>query len=115
MSSILIMGMEMPLDCKHCYYKKLPNFPRCWHQPMELISRDGENTSWKLGDLIKTCPLREIETPHGDLIDRDAIEYISYVNGDVTVAKDVIQTIPAVIEAELHFSHRKGEDVDWKR
>lgn len=59
--SILIKGMDMPNVCGQC-------------KIAEAIQCDG----WKYVRSIKLdrwrhCPLVEVQTPHGDLIDRDVV------------------------------------------
>lgn len=54
----------------------------------------------------KLCPLIEVLTPHGRLIDADKIEYHFEVNGNTAmegcefVTKGEIGRVPTVIEAE---------------
>ena len=57
---VLIKGMEMPHDCDSC---KVSDILDCtlW-KPMDIGERHPE------------CPLVEVPTPHGDLIDRDILE-----------------------------------------
>lgn len=63
--SILIKGMEMPKTCGECEARHL--------------AKCGVTLQWLLGpeDYYKTkkedCPLVEIKTPHGRLIDEDAL------------------------------------------
>ena len=56
---VLIKGMEMPHDCDSC---KVSDILDCtlW-KPMDIGERHPE------------CPLVEVPTPHGDLIDRDEV------------------------------------------
>lgn len=103
MSSILVRGMEMPHCCVVCPLKEMyPDGLLCKAtNPHKYIPNFFHKRYEK-------CPLVEVSTPHGDLIDR------SLFIGD-TDPIDRIWAVPAVIEAESHFSHRKGEEVDWKR
>ena len=70
--SILIKDMEMPETCEECSF-------HCYHSdgeyvcvatplfyPMNLANSKGIRKDW--------CPLVEVPTPHGDLIDRDVLE-----------------------------------------
>ena len=79
--SILIKDMEMPETCEECSF-------HCYHSdgeyvcvatqlfyPMNLANSKGIRKDW--------CPLVEVPTPHGDLIDIDS---------KITVAiKDVLK------------------------
>jgi hypothetical protein len=63
---VLIKGMEMPHDCDSC---KVSDILDC--------------TLWKpmdIGEMHPECPLVEVPTPHGDLIDRDILEQ-ELING----------------------------------
>ena len=65
--SILIKGMEMPEYCIDCYfYASNSRNDSCL-----LLKRTlGDN-----GDREGDCPLADVPTPHGRLIDADAINY----------------------------------------
>ena len=101
--SVLIKGMEMPHDCDSC---KVSDILDCtlW-KPMDIGERHPE------------CPLVEVPTPHGRLIDKDRLkremlwnfagEKIPLYDCDNNPVdfhvKDVEATInsqPTVIEAE---------------
>ena len=63
--SVLIKGMEMPEYCIDCYfYASNSRNDSCL-----LLKRTLGND----GDRESDCPLAEVPTPHGDLIDRDAL------------------------------------------
>lgn len=91
--SVLIKGMEMPKDCVSCR----------WHERWGCeLTGIGTNTA-------KGCPLVSIPTPHGRLIDADAI--LSQYNGNILTAQndyaeglrdaaEDIKTAPTIIEAE---------------
>lgn len=88
--SILIKGIEMPKSCGKCpmFYQRL------WYCNLEhrTVDNDDERSDW--------CPLIEVKTPHGDLIDIDDTlnrlpEY--YKKSDL---EDVIGTAQIIIEAE---------------
>lgn len=63
---IYIKGMMMPHDCDSC---KVSDILDCtlW-KPMDIGERHPE------------CPLVEVPTPHGDLVDRDILEQ-EIING----------------------------------
>ena len=87
MSSVLIKGMEMPECCGECFMD-----PPC----SEEIG--GDINIWK--DRHPDCPLVEVETPHGRLIDADETIRIwegATIDGSI---KPIIEARPTVIEAE---------------
>ena len=71
--SIIVRGMEMPTDCRECRLMEYHcSTGETWCAPAERILTvdfkpipfDGR-PDW--------CPLVEIKTPHGDLIDRQKL------------------------------------------
>ena len=84
--SVLIKGMDMPKNCRKCRIE-------CdeWHH----IANTEEGRS-------PTCPLVEVPTPHGDLIDRDKLieEYDSVHVGEPGKARKLMAEAESVIEAE---------------
>lgn len=93
--SILIKGINMPKE------------------PWECPCHDGENGRCKVTqnmcyEIPKDCPLVEISTPHGDLIDRDKLSTsFQLVNdfGDVVgvrhaISINEVEEAPVVIESE---------------
>lgn len=76
--SILIKGINKPQNCWDCWF--------------ELCT----------GKYPDNCPLVEVPTPHGRLIDADklleAIKYLPY--GYRGIIKDVIYNQPTVIESD---------------
>lgn len=76
--SILIKGMEKPKSCDDC----IVPLSRC-----DFLQRRADE-----------CPIIEIPTPHGRLIDRDEI-YISRWDIDTDLAEQ-IQNAPTILEAE---------------
>lgn len=76
--SVLIKGMDMPKDCDSCFM-----VDKCKHRHYELmkfavLKRSGHLDEY--GDfgsrLVKDdCPLIEVPTPHGDLIDGNKMEF----------------------------------------
>ena len=91
--SILIKGMEMPKNCKHCKFRKteLQEEPD-WC----LIS---EESLFELAE--NDCPLVEVP-PHGRLIDADKIGYHSgtWEKGCDWVMQSEIALMPTVIPAD---------------
>ena len=64
--SILIRNMEMPTSCRDCGIEQ----DGFWCGAL-----DGyQNTRCFTNERREDCPLIEVPTPHGDLIDRDALK-----------------------------------------
>ena len=82
--SVLIKGIDKPRDCYSCWLKG------CVHKYM----------------YFKDCPIREVPTPHGRLIDASQFEVFGYdaIEGSfddgVTFVLNKIDDAPTVIEEE---------------
>ena len=74
--SVLIKGMNMPKNCRECPF--LHETSICYE--------------------FSDCPLVEVKSPHGSLIDADKMVK-EYHNGSFDVVK-VAKTMPIIIEAE---------------
>lgn len=61
--SVLIKGMKMPTSCDEC---RLSVDGGCVPQN-QWLNEEGTNKR------LDNCPLIELPSPHGDLIDRDAL------------------------------------------
>lgn len=91
--SLIIKGMQLPQSCSTCRfsYFTVGIRKRC------EISGDEVNP---LIDCRETnCPLVEIPTPHGRLIDEN--ELLRHKYGFSQTARVIIKTTDAVIEAEV--------------
>lgn len=93
--SLLLKGMDMPKNCYHCRF----NYDNLCHALQLSFSyiRENDNIS---------CPLIEIPTPHGRLIDADDLDSITVISypskGDPFVAGRLKKIIaPTIIEAEV--------------
>jgi len=98
--SILIRGVEMPQNCDKCRFQSASKL-YCDAMPYNFCGNtdDIERPDW--------CPLVEIPTPHGRLIDIKSVEdgkfatvgndYQRWWNGAL---ESVIDNAPTVIEAE---------------
>ena len=92
--SILIKGMQMPKECLDC--------PMCDINDDCVLQEDKRFGTWE--EQKKDCPLVEIPEPHGDLIDRDALEadICPDWNGlyvpDNAYSEKLIRNAPTVIE-----------------
>lgn len=105
--SVLIKGIEMPTKCNECNFC-VNGFTE--DAPMyECAVESGENVSVLVDDYGKPfdfrpdwCPLVEIPTPHGRLIDADELANKTFYNATsapyITYKKFV--DTPTVIEAE---------------
>ena len=105
--SILIKGMEMPKCCEECAagaYEYNDNDERCFvcgfiksQHPWECehVEIDGIDTTKVRANF---CPLIEVPTPHGRLIDADAIQDYNVETFGQRLL--IIDTAPTVIEAE---------------
>lgn len=102
--SILLSDMEMPKSCNNCRFSD-------WHgDSFWCIALGGSPIKHSLltedNYKFENCPLIEIPTPHGRLIDADKIEYHFEVNENTAmegcefVTKGEISRVPTVIEAE---------------
>lgn len=77
--SVLIRGMEMPKDCLKCpFCLFVDGYWKC------LV--DGSHADFGGTCRPQNCPLVQVHTPHGRLIDADALK----------------ETIEALIEKHLH-------------
>ena len=102
---VLVKGMKMPKSCGRCPMMRPGNykgqaFPCTCHakdcfpiKPSELDLRDG------------LCPLVELHTPHGDLIDRDILlssenQHYEIHSDSYYVETRTIELAPIIIGAE---------------
>ena len=122
--SVIVMGMEMPKCCEECVagaYEYNDNDERCFvcgfiksQHPWECehVEIDGIDTTKARADF---CPLVEIPTPHGELVDRNGLMDIyadrltavaeryspdSSECGILSGAMKLLAIMPTVIEAE---------------
>lgn len=104
--SVLIKGMEMPNDCNECCLQTRTEYGEtlCGITGVRLaIGFDAVPFCGRAED----CPLVEVKTPHGDLIDVDAIDIYdadsewNYYNDEYTAfSLTAIKAQPSVIPAE---------------
>lgn len=72
--SIFIKGIHMPVSCANCYFSRWEN----GYGDICIITNNFiKDTNKKV-----SCPLVEIPTPHGDLVDVQAIEEIRFHDAD---------------------------------
>lgn len=86
MSSILIKGSVMPLTCEEC---------PCFDSNDYSCNVSGVDVAeYQYTGRPDNCPLVEVPTPHGRLIDAEVAE-TAY-----PLMKHQLMTIPTIIEAE---------------
>lgn len=96
MSSILIKGMEMPERCLDCPMYDCYNY-NCQLYAFGIPVRYNIDGSTR----PKWCELVEVPTPHGRLIDADALDYkLGSSDRDIYVRGVLEEEAPTVIEAE---------------
>lgn len=93
--SILIKGMDMPKCCTECSCCRHDNWNgETAHQcNVSLITFGAEDENWIYDQRPNWCPLVEIPTPHGRLIDADKL----LVEHGLKLTEEFA---PTVIEAE---------------
>ena len=88
--SVLIKGMEMPKTCTMCWLS-----PICPVWVKEVSKHKGYD------DRLSDCPLVEVPTPHGRLIDEDKLmRDISGYHVSDGKFQHWVDVQPTVIEAE---------------
>ena len=95
MSSILIKGSVMPLTCEEC---------PCYDSNDHSCNVSGVDVAeYQYTGRPDDCPLVEVPTPHGRLIDADEIEKCVHEWYDVGeyVFADTIRNADTIIEAEV--------------
>ena len=102
--SVLVKGMEMPSGCNMCQLRDL-----CYDYYICRAKKLNDGRYLDVDDVVnrrhRNCPLTEIPTPHGRLIDAD--ELIRYLNEWISdpVALSgftrIINHQPTIIEAEV--------------
>ena len=95
--SILIKGMKMPRNCFECH---LHSAWICILSNEKILSKD---TGVDIEKKPNWCPLVEIPTPHGRLIDADKLSNQKYENiwtNRLIIDADDLDDALTVIEAE---------------
>jgi hypothetical protein len=98
MSSILIKGMEMPKNCAECRLWDTCEYMNDFDDWASILDAVED------GNLVrdKNCPLIEIKTPHGRLIDADELANKTFYNpiSAPYITYKTFCNAPTVIEAE---------------
>lgn len=97
MSEVLIKGMKMPRTCAVCEWSDYlhPNaYCRREQTTVNIETAKTSRPDW--------CPLVEITTPHGDLVDRNYLiaEYDRQHKGPAGGARRIMEDAPTIIDAE---------------
>ena len=99
--SVLIVDMEMPKNCQDCplNYDQMACIvtgTRWWSDTIVLMDFDSDN------ERLYDCPLIEVKTPHGDLVDRYELlaEYDRQHKGPAGGARKIMEMAQTVLEAE---------------
>lgn len=107
--TVLVKGMEMPKNCSVCPMLEGDADDGLCHAAHRWLD-DDEYWFWQVypeGDIDDSkplnCPLIEVPTPHGRLIDADALlvdaNKLRYGEGWLITVEN-IENAPTVIEAE---------------
>ena len=101
--SILIKGIDLPIFCENCfaYHSDESGYKGCFIT-MHIDTRD------ECQSIQTLCPLIEIPTPHGRLIDADEMQdkaYERYFNNTISSyglfeVNRAIEDAPTILEAE---------------
>lgn len=84
--SVLIKGMEMPHSCASCLWE-FQNYCYLINDRVESCDRNTK------------CPLVELPTPHGRLIDAD--ELLKHKTDHEMISTHLVWNAPTIIEEEL--------------
>ena len=96
--SLIIKGSIMPLMCEEC---------PCYDCDDYSCKATGRGViEYRYDGRPDNCPLVEIPTPHGDLVDRDdlidEINRVTFVKRyDYNVAYNIVTDAETIIEAEV--------------
>lgn len=106
--SVLVKNMKIPVSCYECPMAEEMDMQEDWHK-CKLLNK--EFYSWDVTEDTKEyhrpkeCPLVEVPTPHGRLIDEDELhknvtKAHAYEHLSVKRIIAMIHKSPTVIEAE---------------
>ena len=108
--SILIKGMEMPKMCADCLIRDVEedSWGDTISETCPIIGEQVEEYGWTgKKKRHEDCPLVEIPTPHGRIIDADRL--IDDLNHDVAIDRDALDIASDKERQELQ------EDIDCKQ
>lgn len=105
--TVLIKGMEMPISCSRCPMLEGDRLDGLCHAASRWLD-DDEYWTWYAypeGDIDVSkpcnCPLAPVPTPHGRLIDADALNHEYYKSPSYLNLCNAINATPTIIEAEV--------------
>lgn len=103
--SVLIKGIEIPKNCLECMFR-MSYWKRALTPSGEIFTYGCMLNGKEINTLekrCKDCPIVELPTPHGRLIDADEIEKCVHEWYDVGeyVFADTIRNADTIIEAEV--------------
>lgn len=93
--NLIIKGMEMPISCTEC--PCYDDMETCFCNVLDSYCEQYKT------ERHPDCPLAEIPTPHGRLIDADKLSIMilkAMNNGRFDSVIGLIDTAPTIIEAE---------------
>lgn len=96
--SVLVKGMKMPKGCwwhENGFYRECPLFDADHY--CSQLRRNMDNND---GNRPHDCPLIEVSTPHGRLIDADEVPYFASSPWKAIATQSEIEKMPTIIEAE---------------
>ena len=97
--SVIVIGMEMPENCYDCPFVRVS-----WGNDYYCAKGNGteDNIRVLMSKRMADCPLIEVPTPHGDLVDRTELlaEYDRQHKGPAGGARRIMEQATAVIKAE---------------
>ena len=115
--SVLIKGMEMPhscIGCRFCEHGSINEWDLyCGINHKHIGNWDDKhiNNGWRRPD----CPLVEVPTPHGPLVDADALKatFCAECNHTITcedcdIDYHIGRLAPTIIEAEEGEPHEQN-------
>lgn len=105
--SLIIKGMDMPKSCRYCAIKELHNDDGQESVCQLICGKSVEEYIYCVDKRHPDCPLVEVPTPHGDLIDKNRIMYelgestMSRSNREFCIRVLTAKSLtPIIIEAE---------------
>lgn len=101
--SVLIKGMKMPKNCETCEYQtKGACFASGVNKGTITIRRmDKDRPDW--------CPLVDIKTPHGDLMDRD--EFLKRMNVAIAMISGTMKVMGVEDDEEMQVVLETYRDI----
>ncbi len=101
--SFIIKGLDFPETCGECpccveYDKGVCVYYEDYHTGMYCSAQDSTPDVYDIHQKLSDCPLVEIPTPHGRLIDAD--DLLRQPMNTANYPKNYVHNAPTIIEAE---------------